>query len=234
MSERGVAEGANFLRDEANPAGPRRSEKTKPSGRTPTLGPETRAFAEPCNVKLSGASNTLRRERIGTWGGGDISLRHLRPPSPPSPDARRLAVLRNEAKVRGRRWFVKTNPKRGEGGERVAAHGAAPRRHDWRSRKARNINLSNTWRPTLRTPCGEERLAKAGSNITCGGVVREGIIRGQTDKCFVFNAAREENILGRSVNAAAHGAAPPCFRRVRRWRGGGTHDCLRRRGWGCR
>jgi hypothetical protein len=90
MSERGVAEGANFLRDEANPAGPRRSEKTKPSGRTPTLGPETRAFAEPCNVKLSAALRTPCGEKESALGavGTYLSVtsvpvtsvpRHLRP-----------------------------------------------------------------------------------------------------------------------------------------------------------
>jgi len=35
-----------------------------------------------------------------------------------------------------------------------------PKRHDWLSRKPANIQLSNNRGPTLRTPCGEERLAR--------------------------------------------------------------------------
>jgi hypothetical protein len=67
-----------------------------------------------------------------------------------------------------------------------------------------NIQFSRNRGPTLRTPCGEERLArtlgstfddcrKSGSNIACGCAARVGVIRGQTGKCLLFqrNTARK-------------------------------------------
>jgi len=60
-----------------------------------------------------------------------------------------------------------------------------------------NIQFSRNRGPKLRTPCGEERLArtpgsifddcrKSGSNIACGCVARGGVIRGKTGKCLRF------------------------------------------------